>query len=148
MTIAGEGPTRERVEALCADRLPSGTWRFEDAPADAIARLAAADVVVAQGSTTLEAAALGRRVVVARSAGRGRAAGVVLRPENYEDAAGDPFGTPELTTDFGELWEGLLDVEEDDLRAVRDLVDARNSLEAGAAAMREAVASTSSVAWR
>ncbi len=148
LTVAGEGPTRERVEALCADRLPSGTWRFEDAPADALARLAAADVVVAQGSTTLEAAALGRRVVVARSAGGGRAAGVVLRPANYEVAAGDPFGGPELTTDFGELWEGLLGVEEDDLRAVRDLVDARNSLEAGAAAMREAVASTSSVAWR
>ena len=123
MTVAGEGPTRDQAEALCADLLPSGSWRFEDAPEDAIARLAAADVVVAQGSTTLEAAALGRRVVVARSAGRSRAAGVVLRPENYEDAAGDPFGTPKLTTDFGELWEGLLDVEEDDLRAVRDLVE-------------------------
>ena len=142
LTIAGEGPTREQAEALCADRLPSGSWRFEGAPEDAIARLAAADVVVAQGSTTLEAAALGRRVVVARSAGTGSAAGVVLRPEIYEDAARDPFGTPKLTTDFGELWEGLLGVEEGDLRAVRDLVEARNSLDAAAAAVRDAVAET------
>ena len=135
MTVAGEGPTRVRVEALCAERLPAGTWRFEGPPADPIARLAAADVVVAQGSTTLEATALGRRVVVARKAGRGNAAGIVLGPECYEAAARDPFGDRRVTTDPGELWDELLRIEEGELRELRRLIEAHNSLDAAAAAM-------------
>ena len=142
LTVAGEGPTQEHVEALCAERLPAGTWRFEGPPPDPIARLAAADVVVAQGSTTLEATALGRRVVVARKAGKGSAAGVVLRPECYEAAARDPFGDPEVTTDPGELWDELLEIEEGELRELRRLVEAHNSLDAAAAALRDAVAAT------
>ena len=143
LTIAGEGPTREHAEALCADRLPPGSWVFEGPPLDPIARLAAADVVVAQGSTTLEAAALGRRVVVARTIEDTSAAGSVLRPDVYEEAARDPFGDPRVTTDLGVLWEGLLAVDEGALRKLRSLVEAHNSLDAAAASMRDAVAAMS-----
>jgi hypothetical protein len=142
LTVAGEGPTREQVEAVCAERLPPGTWRFEGPPPDPIARLAAAEIVVAQGSTTLEATALGRRVVVARRAGKGNAAGIVLRPECYEAAARDPFGDPEVTTDPGALWDELLEIEDGELRDLRRLVEAHNSLDAAAAALRDAVAAT------
>lgn len=143
LTIAGEGPTRENVEALCAERLPPGSWVLEGAPADPIARLAAADVVVAQGSTTLEAAALGRRVVVTRTIGDRTAAGIVLRPEGFEEAARDPFGDPGATTDLGALWEGLLAVDEGELLELRCLVETHNSLDAAAASMRDAVAAMS-----
>jgi hypothetical protein len=142
LAVAGEGPTQDQVEALCAERLPPGTWRFEGPPPDPIARLGAADIVIAQGSTTLEATALGRRVVVARRAGKGSAAGIVLRPECYEAAARDPFGDPEVTTDPGELWDGLLEIEDDELRELRRLVEAHNSLDVAAAALRDAVAAT------
>ena len=84
-----------------------GTWRFEDAPADAIARLAAADVVVAQGSTTLEAAALGRRVVVARSVGERAAppeSSFARRTTTTRPATRS--GTPRLTTDSGGCGRG------------------------------------------
>ena len=148
LTVAGEGPTRERAEALCAERLPPGSWRFEGAPADAIARLAAADLVVAQGTTALEAAALGRRVVVTRTLGKEAAGGVVLRPDIYQEAARDPFGEPDVTTDLGQLWEALLAVDERELRELRSLVEAHNSLEAAAATIRETVAATSQLAGR
>lgn len=141
LSVAGDGPGRGWAEALCADRLPPGSWRFEDAPADAIARLGEADVVVAQGTTTLEAAALGRRVVVARSIDEsGGAEGAVLRPEVYEDVAQDAFGQPETSADPGKLWNRLLTLREDDLRQLRRLVEANNSLDAGAAAFRDAIA--------
>ncbi|HEY1355080.1 MAG TPA: hypothetical protein VGF09_02080 [Solirubrobacterales bacterium] len=141
LRIAGNGPCRDDVVALCERALPRGSWAIEDGPADAIARLAAADVVVAQGLTTLEAAALGRRVVVARSAGGG-AAGAVLRPRRYEEAAKDPFGEPELTTDAGRLWEEVLAVDEGELRELRRLVELDNGLDAAATALRDAFAET------
>jgi hypothetical protein len=141
LTVAGDGDGRGWAETLCADRLPAGSWRFEAAPADAIARLAAADIVVAQGTTTLEAAALGRRVAVARSvAESGGAEGVVLRPEIYEDAALDPFGEPQVSADPDRLWSGLLALDEDDLLRLRRLVEANNSLDAVASAFRGAIA--------
>jgi hypothetical protein len=142
LTVAGEGPARALSEAMCADRLPAGSWRFEDAPDDPIGRLAAADVVVAQGLTTLEAAALGRRVVVARSLDADAAAGIVLSPDCYEDAARDPFGRPEVTSDPDRLWDDLIALDGDDLRSLRRLVEAHNSLDAAAAAFRAAVSAT------
>ncbi len=142
LAVAGSGSTREEAEALCAERLPSGSWRFEAAPPDPIARLAAADITVAQGLTTLESVALGRRVVVARSTEDGGAAGVVLRAALYEEAARDPFGEPEVTDDLDQLWDGLLDLEADELRALRGLVEANNSLAAAASAVRAAIAAT------
>src|SRR4051794_11513103 len=68
LAIAGEGAWREKAASLCESRLPPDAWRIEPPPADPIAWLAAADLVVTQGLTTLEAAALERRVVVARTA--------------------------------------------------------------------------------
>ena len=97
LTVAGEGPWREQAQALCEERLPAAAWRIEGAPADPVARLFSSDLVVAQGLTTLEAAALGRRVVVARAIDEDRAAGVVLTPDNYDVAARDPFGEPPLS---------------------------------------------------
>lgn len=142
LTVAGEGPCRAEIVALCERELPPGSWRIEGAPADPIARLAAADVVVAQGLTTLEAAALGRRVVVARTVADEQAAGIVLRPECYEEAARDPFGEPELTVDPDRLWDGILALGEVELRALRRLVEANNSLDAAASALRDAFAET------
>ncbi|HEY7256911.1 MAG TPA: hypothetical protein VH476_09540 [Solirubrobacterales bacterium] len=141
LTIAGDGLCRGEIIALCERELPAGSWAIEEGPADPIARLAAADVVVAQGLTTLEAAALGRRVVVARSAGAG-AGGAVLRPDSYEEAARDPFGEPELTIEAGRLWDGILAVDETELRGLRRLVELNNSLEAAASALRDAFAGT------
>jgi hypothetical protein len=143
LAVVGNGPGRDWVEALCADRLPPGSWQFEDAPADAIARLAVADIVVAQGTTTLESAALGRRVVVAHhDAGGGHAGGIVLRPETYEDAARDPFGEPQLAADLDSVWDGLLSVDESELRELRVLVEANHSLDAAASAARAAITAT------
>ena len=70
LSIAGDGEWRAEAISLCESILPEGAWRLEISPRDPFARLAAADLVVAQGQTTLEAAALERRVVVARTVRR------------------------------------------------------------------------------
>jgi hypothetical protein len=150
LTIAGDGPWREVAAELCADALPAGSWRIEPAPADALARLAAADIVVAQGLTTLEAAALGKPTVVAREAGDAGVAGVVLLPGNYDDAARDPFGFPAVSADIDALWRQVRAVEAAELIALRELVARHNSIEACRAALDEALAATAPglPAWR
>lgn len=139
LTLAGDGPWRDEALALCQARLPSRAWRIEAAPADPVARLFASDLVVAQGLTTLEAAAIGRRVVVARSLDDEHAAGAVLTPATYDLAARDPFGSPALA-DPACLWEELLGLGEDDLRQVRRQVERHNSLETASRALAEALA--------
>ncbi len=127
LTIAGEGTQRTAAAALCERRLPNGAWRVEPAPRDPTGRLAECDLVVAQGVTTLEAAALGRSVVVTRSHGAGEASGVVLTPENYDEAARDPFGAPRVTEDDGALWNDVLSLDRRALTALRQLVETHNS---------------------
>jgi hypothetical protein len=140
LTIAGEGSWRDEAVARCDARLPGGSWRIEPAPEDPAARLATADLVVAQGVTTLEAAALGRRVVVARAAAE--EGGVVLTPDRYDEAARDPFGDPVLVTDPDQLWDEALALGGDDMRDLRRLVEDHNGIEAAARALDGAVAST------
>lgn len=142
LTIAGDGGGKPEAIDLCERRLPSGSWRLESAPSDPGKRLAACDLVVAQGTTTLEAAALGRRVVVARSLGAHGASATVLTPERYDEAARDPFGNPRVTEDTAQLWDELLAVGESDLTALRGLVEKHNSLEIAALALGEALATT------
>jgi hypothetical protein len=142
LTIAGEGPLRQDAIALCERRLPPGSWRVEGAPKDQIARLADSDLVVAQGTTTLEAAALGRRVVVARPFGANSASGAVLTPDGYDEAARDPFGDPRVTEDTAQLWKEALAIDEVALRDLRHRVEAHNSLEAASQALSEALATT------
>lgn len=140
--IAGKGRWRPDAIALCERRLPRGSWRIEGAPSDQLARLAAADVVVAQGTTTLEAAALGRRVVVARSLGARGASAVVLTPDRYDQAARDPFGDPPVTEDPARHWDDLLTLNETNLIALRRLVEKHNSLSAASRAFGEALSAT------
>jgi hypothetical protein len=142
LTIAGEGPWRGEAEALCLRHLPFDNWRIEEAPPDPIACLAAAEVVVAQGLTTLEAAALGRRVVIARAVDEHRAAGAVLTPSSYESVARDPFGRFPPTEDAEQLWKELLALDGEDLRAIRALVETHNSIEAASRALANALAAT------
>jgi len=146
LNIAGEGAWRDGAIALCERRLPHGSWRLEQPPDDPIARLAAAELVVAQGLTTLEAAALERRVVVARAIDDDRAAGAVLTPDRYSAAAGDPFGRPALTNDPVRLWDEALALDAEDLVAIREMVERANSLEGAAAALDAALRSTTP-AW-
>jgi len=148
LTVAGEGPWREQAVELCERRLPDGSWRLENGPDDPIGRLADSGLVVAQGLTTLEAAALGRRVVVARSSGDDAAAGAVLTPARYDEAARDPFGEPSLTAEPAALWDEILAVGPGDLREVRRLVERHNSLRAAAGALRKAFAATAPRRWR
>ncbi len=142
LTIAGDGPWRAEAEALCRRRLPLGSWGVEFAPADPIARLAAADLAIAQGLTTLEAAALGRPVVVARAADERSAAGAVLRSDRYELAARDPFGRPPLCDDPEQIWDELLAVDEAQLRQLRTQVESHNSLPVASRALADALATT------
>jgi hypothetical protein len=142
LTIAGEGRWRPEAIALCERRLPRGSWQIEGAPGDPLARLATADLVVAQGTTTLEAAALGRRVVVARSLGANDASGAVLTPERYDQAARDPFGDPRVTEDTARLWDELLAIDEAALTTLRHLVEKHNSLEVASQALEEALVAT------
>jgi len=142
LTIAGDGPWKPEALALCERSLPLGSWRIKGAPEDPIATLAGADVVVAQGSTTLEAAALSRRVVVARSLGARGASGVVLTPDIYDEAARDPFGDPRVTEDAAQLWDELLAIDETALSDLRRLVGRHNSLDASARAFAKALAAT------
>ncbi|HWM63166.1 MAG TPA: hypothetical protein VNP96_04155 [Solirubrobacterales bacterium] len=142
LTVAGDGPLRDEMMMLCEQRLPAGPWRVERAPRDPIARLAAADLVVAQGLTTLEAAALGRRVVVAKAVDDGRAGGIVLTPDGYDEAARDPFGQPPLSTDTERLWAEALALGDRDLRALRQLVEKRNSLKVASRALGRALKAT------
>jgi hypothetical protein len=142
LTIAGDGPWKAEAVALCERQLPPGSWRIEGAPEDQIARLADSDIVVAQGTTTLEAAALGRRVVVARELGTHGASGAVLTPDGYSQAARDPFGDPKVTEDAAQLWDELLALDEMDLSALRRLVESQNSLKAASRALGEALATT------
>jgi hypothetical protein len=142
LTVAGEGPWRDDALELCARRLPARAWKLEPAPADPLERLAAADLVVSQGLTTLEAAALERRVVVARPLDEDRAAGVVLSPAGYDAAAGDPFGRPPLSDDPRRLWQEVLALEDRDLHQLRQLVAQRNSLASTASALGAALRST------
>jgi len=114
----------------------------EGAPKDQIARLADSDLVVAQGTTTLEAAALGRRIVVARPFGANSASGAVLTPDRYDEAARDPFGDPRTTEDAAQLWKEALAIDEVALRNLRRRVEAHNSLEAASQALGEALAAT------
>jgi hypothetical protein len=146
LTIAGDGPWRAEAQALCARQLPPGSWQIESAPADPIARLAAADLVVAQGLTTLEAAALGRPVVVARATDTDSAAGAVLTPDRYPLAAEDPFGRPALCDDPARIWKELLAQDEDRRRELRVLVESRNSLPVASRALATALAGTASPA--
>ncbi|HYJ22865.1 MAG TPA: hypothetical protein VEW07_12695 [Solirubrobacterales bacterium] len=142
LTIAGDGPWRDGALALCESRLPARSWRLEPAPTDPLNRLAAADLVVTQGLTTLEAAALERRVVVARPLDDNRAAGVVLSPAGYDAAAGDPFGRPPLSDDPRQLWREILALNNRDLRRLRRLVARRNSLTETSSALSAALRST------
>jgi len=142
LTIAGDGPWHDEATMLCERLLPAGPYRIERAPRDPIARLAAADLVVAQGLTTLEAAALGRRVVVARMAGEREAGGAVLTPRGYDEAARDPFGQPPLSTDANRLWADALALGDGDLRKLRRLVEKRNSLKASSRALGRALKAT------
>jgi len=142
LTIAGDGPWRPEAIAQCEQLLPSGSWQIEGAPTSPLGRLAASDLVVAQGTTTLEAAALGRRVVVARSLGTRGASAAVLTPDNYGAAARDPFGDPRVTEDAARLWDELLAVDETALAALRQLVEKHNGPEVAAEALDEALAAT------
>jgi hypothetical protein len=142
LTIAGDGHWRPDAIELCERRLPRDSWRVEGAPDNPLARLADSDLVVAQGTTTLEAAALGRRVIVARSLGAHGASGVVLTPDNYDEAARDPFGDPRVSEDVGRLWDEVLALDEADLSALRHLVESHNSLEAASEALGRALAAT------
>lgn len=142
LRIAGSGPWHSETVELCERRLRAGTWSLEDAPEDPITCLASSPLVVAQGLTTLEATALGRRVVVARSGGEEGPAGTVLLSNRYEEAAQDPFGEPPLTTDCERLWIEILAVGVDDLRSLRHLVETRNTLEVASRALGEALAAT------
>lgn len=142
LTIAGDGRWRPETVALCERRLPSDSWRFKGAPKNPIARLAATHTVVAQGTTTLEAAALGRRVIVARSLGARGASATVLRPDRYDEAARDPFGDPSVVEDPARLWEELLALDESELSSLRQLVESHNSLKVASHALGEALAAT------
>jgi hypothetical protein len=140
LAIAGEGRWKPEAIALCERRLPADAWRVEPPPEDPIARLTAADLVVAQGTTTLEAAALGRRVVVARSLGARSASAAVLTPGRYDEAAREPFGDPPTTEDVARLWAELLALDGADLSALRRLVETHNSLEVASRTLGEALA--------
>ncbi|HET9162860.1 MAG TPA: hypothetical protein VFN89_05360 [Solirubrobacterales bacterium] len=140
LAVVGDGPRRAEAVELCERRLPPGSWQVDGAPADPIAQLAASDLIVAQGMTTLEGAALGRRVVVARSLGAREASGAVLTPNNYDEAARDPFGGPRVTEDAAQLWDELLAVDQTDLTTLRQLVQKHNSLEVTAQALDQALA--------
>lgn len=140
LAIAGTGPWAPEAVSLCERSLPPGSWRMEPAPDNPIERLAAADVVVGQGLTTLEAAALGRRVVVARSLGARGASGAVLTPDVYDEAARDPFGDPRVTEDAARLWDELLAVDETALLDLRHLVEEHNSIETSARSLSGALA--------
>ena len=142
LALAGDGAWREEAVSFCERRLPPSAWRLEPPPADPIARLAAADLVVAQGLTTLEAAALERRVVVARPDPDGGAAGIVLTPGNYDAAARDPFGRPPVDADADRLWREAVALGRDELGALRAMVERHNSLEATERALAEALAAT------
>lgn len=139
LTIAGDGPWGEQAVALCERRLPLTAWQVERAPADPVARLFDSDLIVAQGLTTLEAAALGRRVVVARPEDEDRAAGAALTPASYDVAARDPFGEPPLAG-ARQLWDDLLAIDGDDLREIHRKVEEHNSLEAASRALAKALA--------
>jgi hypothetical protein len=139
LTIAGEGPRRGRLAELCERCLPPSAWRIEGAPRDPVGRLFASDLIVAQGLTTLEAAALGRRVVVARSLGEGHAAGAVLSPDRYDEAARDPFGCPPLSDEPERLWGEILALDAEGLGQIRRLVEAHNGLEAASQALAQAI---------
>ena len=140
LVVAGDGPRRAEAAELCERRLPRGSWRIEGAPAEPLARLAEAELVVAQGATTLEAAALGRPVVVARSLGAHGASGAVLSPENYDEAARDPFGNPQVTEDAGALWDDVLDLDNASFVSLRCKVEEHNSPAVSLQALDEAVA--------
>lgn len=140
LSLAGAGSWRAEAIELCERSLPAGCWRVEDAPEHPLERLAASDLVVAQGVTTLEAAALGRRVVVARKAGEEGAAGAALTAAGYDEAGRDPFGEPPLTADPRQLWSNALAVGEAELRDLRGLIEAHNSLPAAARALGAALA--------
>lgn len=142
LTIAGKGPWRAEAEALCRRELPLGSWGVEFAPADPIARLTAADLVVSQGLTTLEAAALGRPAIVARAVDEESAAGTVLRPDRYELAARDPFGRPALSDEPAQLWDELLAVDGKQLKQLRTLVESHNSLGVASRSLAAALAGT------
>ncbi len=142
LVLAGDGPRRAEAAELCERRLPRGSWRIEGAPAEPLARLAEAELVVAQGATTLEAAALGRPVVVARSFGARGASGAVLSPENYDEAARDPFGNPQVTEDAGALWDDVLDLDNASLASLRRLVEEHNSPAVSLQAFDNALAAT------
>jgi hypothetical protein len=142
LRVAGGGSWRPDAIALCERRLPHDAWRIEDAPENPLARLIASDLVVAQGTTTLEAAALGRRVVVARGLGPLGASAVALTPDNYDDAARDPFGDPPVTEDFSRLWDQVLTLSGADLEELRQRVEKQNSLATGSRALNKALAAT------
>ena len=122
-TIAGDGPWRGRP-SRSASRLPAGPGGSRRRPRDPLARLAAADLVVAQGLTTLEAAALERRVVVARTVWRtARRRGRAHAPSATTSRPRDPFGRPASSRPYPDAsGRSARPVDAGELAALRALV--------------------------
>jgi hypothetical protein len=142
LSLAGAGGWRDGALAAVEGLLPAAAWRLEPPPANPITRLAAADRVVTQGLTTLEAAALERRAIVARTVGEAGAGGAVLTAGNYDDAARDPFGDPSLEIDPGELWREAVAVPAATLAQLRRTVAEENGLAASTRALAAALSPT------
>lgn len=142
LDVVGEGPWQAEALALCGRLLPPAAWSHEPATERPLERLARADVCVTQGLTTIETAALGRRVVVARHAtAASGVGGTVLTPATYAGAAEDPFAVEQVEHDLDRLWDGLDAIGPGELAALRSLVEERNSPPRQLAALVELVAS-------
>ncbi|MFA4930046.1 MAG: glycosyltransferase family 4 protein [Patulibacter sp.] len=125
----GDGPWRAEAEALCAERLPAGSFTFHGATRRPAAALRSAGLVVATGLTALEAACIGRRVVISRNIPED-VLGPVFTTEHFDLLADYAFGGRflPLTMPVDEAWDTLDRVRPEDLRAVRERVLAEHSL--------------------
>lgn len=136
----GDGPWRAEAEALCAAKLPAGSFTFHGATRDPASALRRAGVVLATGLTALEAACTGRPVVISRSAPENAdVLGPVFSTEHFDQIADNAFGGRHLPLSMrlDEAWDALDRVEPDELRAVRERVVSEHSLPAAARVLIE-----------
>jgi hypothetical protein len=99
-----------------------------------------ASIVCTANLSGLEAAALGRPVVLARRSDDGRALGPVLTEGGYERFGGDIFGTDLPAETPERVWAAIDALDTEELARIRALVIARNSGRAQANALLEALA--------
>jgi hypothetical protein len=132
LQIYGSGRAEWLVRRMLQRALPASAWRLDPANPDITSILSEADVVVGTSRASLDALALGRRVVAAKTVRDPRGQlGPLATPSTFDALAAENFGwrrPPPVPADH--LWDKLESVTAAELTAVADRARREHSADA------------------